>query len=1599
MDGNTDSDPFVATPSNKQLHRFSAFDSQLFALNSQDSPSRTKGALEAYLAETERRLREASELGTVLVKQRKELTERLRDVEKRQEEGEIGPELRSKLQEIEKEFDEVGRQTARAFVARSRVPSGENGAPPESPAVFSSEAQQSPSKVSVPSRKDRNQPSREHDLKFATEISTSLLAQVRQLQAVLAEKDDALKAVTADKSQLELETQGLQQRLRALDESEQRYKDENWNLETQLHELTAANKDSLDREQRLNQNLNAAKSERADVERELEELRQTHAKLSDDLAVSKKQHDAEVSGLRKTISAADNERVTLKRKADELTAQNKELAQGLASRIRAEEQVDENKAEDDDAFGPNLTPEHSPPPSPSKATPRHGQLESETLKSSLHHAHRMIQNLKNNIHREKTEKLELKRMLQEARDEVESRRKDGGIASAGKPRKTKAQDTFKKPMRPDRLGGARDGKDEILLDEDWEDHNEIDTPSRPTTMRPFSNANLISQAGETTHESSDAFETANERDGTATETDAFHTGAETLDGESSDDLTETEQGASHDDGVRRGRQPALAARMPGNRESYFSTASTSGDEGGALDPRTPVQPKQRYRLKINRGGQRRTSKPLDENLESNVPSAGASPASFVSNTSASDPRPSLLAELGNFSGGESAESSVAGTPSNASVATPGTPGYFTHSTNVARSPLQHFVVPKPQMSDAQTMTEPWHPQSVFSKAPQMIGAALAGTLGLGIKKGTSKEEGHVENQSSSTLASDHNGPEPVQAKQASDYTEGSSQTSGDALSKPQLDLSAVLFQQTEPVPPKSQSANAPVQKLQFSSIEQQGTEPITPVPPTVGQPKSSADDDVTRPATAHRSAPLGTALLDNSESVPSSVVPLSFSPVVSERTEPIEPTVPSKAIGTLRTATPDGSLGNSVASIPGADGSKVGLGFFTSVFGRNKSAAPETQIAEDETSQKPQIYDEDSQNVSQTSQVKDVRPDSARTGRTPFAPIDANAVQADRKLGREISPVKKSAALVMADEGTQTLVSAEEIERLLQSRKQKPIVGAVAGSQQIPPASPTRTSSGRLSPKKTEAHPGGPDPLFKTPRRPGSAGSLRKEAKAPPPLPPDHKQVIAAAAQKTPAPASGTMGPPLMPASAYRSNSVNRPRTPSVGAKPKHVSMGGTTPRQRAGTNQSEGSTHTTRRSSVTSFETELDERFNIQRNVAFPDELDTEGTDPRMIQAITQTMIGEFLWKYTRKAGRGDMSENRHRRFFWVHPYTRTLYWSKQDPSTAGRAQLKAKSVAIEAVRVVTDDNPMPPGLHGKSLVVITPGRSIKFTAPTGQRHETWFNALSYLLLRTGAERDDEAHLTADDVDEFNPRTHRSTSRFSGRSRLSLSSIGSRNTRNSSPRRSSRNSRTMRDSSAKRDSNPLTLGKQRNDAADAPEPSTPAQNNHGSVSSRLSGISSVFRTNGSLMGSLTSRRSRYSVNAGGEIYKSPPRDTVPESAEDLRRVIEQKEKEALRLDNVRACCDGKSFLIVICLRIPSAVLPIKRVCKLTSLVTGKHDVTTLNNRNKHASWNSRRSVPAHHSRSHSHAPAEGQVQGHSHGPNSHYHHQTELEASHGSAG
>lgn len=1347
-----------------------------------------------------------------------------------------------------------------------------------SPSKFESQATNSPSKLSVPNRKQRNQPSnRVHDIEFATEISTSLLSQVRNLQALLAEKEEALKSVTYEKSRLEAEAEGFNQRLRSLDESEHRYKDENWNLETQIHEFLAAAKEAADREKKLTQTLNIVQAEKSSAQKELDEIKLSHAKLVDDHAAAVKHHDVELGSVKRSITMAENERGALQRRIEDLTGQNQELAKAVAyqrGRLEDREQARGLSDEDFETAPDNVTPEHSPPPSPVKGTPRHSMLESETLKSSLHHAHRMIQQLKGNIHREKTEKLELKRMLQDSRDELEARRNEGGMGSGTKRNRKVDSKEFKKPLKPGQLGGLRSSRSEVFIDDtNWEEDNGERSPSHSAAVIAARVAAGVAAGDvakaaatdssdhfETAHETSDAFETANER---GTETEDFQTGVEEMSG--SDDLTETEGGPT---GTLRNKPAPLALSKAGNRNSFQSTASASGDEYSYEDLKTPTassQP-QRLRLKVSRGGNRRSRAVSEE------PSFQSSPASFANSSRNGTPQvgQSLFAELGDL-GGSDEEESVQGTPSRSTFASQSATPASRPSTAKATpaSAIAPPPVPQIPMVDSGMMTEPWEPEPPTPKtAVPFLGAGLAGAAAV--------EAGHLMSDKHASTTSTGSQARVPMTDAASQWHEAQLNSQ---LNNLKVDSNAEV-------------GSRPISTSTYSDMSSQ-------YDPTVMDEKLAKFPS---PPTSRTHTPM--VSLAGLEAL---TAPLTISTIISEHVEPTEPespVIPNEVAPVIPIAPAPAALAlSSIQSVdtepieplsprsPRRDGVMIPRDdseqavtkedpetpkptFLGSVFGWNKNKAPETPvIAEDETRQSP------------SDSPMEQTPESQR----PFKELSHNT--------NERSP--KKICIETSDEGAQTTLTSEQIDAMLRNKRQEAIL--VEDSQKSPTLSPPRSGTipAALRVRKSQESIGSvgrarskmadPDFIHDTVplKRPTSAGSHRNASISSihPPLPTDHKQVIAAAAQRTGSSSGGqgTMGPPLMPASAYRNNQSFRPRTPSSQQAPKSPSSikGGTTPRALHSSGradmQSPTGTGRSRQSSVSSFASEIDNRFNMRAGV-LPQGIEP-GTDPRMINAITQTMIGEYLWKYTRKAGRGAMSENRHRRYFWVHPYTRTLYWSDRDPSQAGRAELKAKSVPIEAVRVVTDDNPMPPGLHRKSLVIMTPGRAVKFTAATGQRHETWFNALSYLLLRTGEEKvgdtADVANgtLTREDVDEFNPGFGATR-----RGPASLSSYNSRTTRNDSPARKSR----------------MSLQPQLT-------PSTSTRPTMGT----LSRLSNYWKPGAEgKMGSFSSRRSRHSVSGATSIYDA---SEVHDSAEDLREIIEKQDRESDRLENVRACCDGNS--------------------------------------------------------------------------------------------
>ena len=1772
-----------------------------------------------------------------------------------------------------------------------------------------------------------------------------MIAQVRNLQALLAEKENELKNFKVERSRLELEAEGLQQRMRALDESESRYKDENWNLETQIHELLAAQREGADREKKLQQTLNIVQAEKNSTQRELEELKHNQSKQDEKHAATIKSLEIELGTSRRNAALAESERLAMQKKVDELTQQNQELARAFAQeRGRALERESRHGSSDDDyqMAADTGTPEHSPPPSPVKLTPRHSGLESETLKTSLAHAHRTIQTLRTNIHREKTEKLELKRMLQDARDEVEKLRTGPDGPPHGRKNRKMESREFKKP-RLGQLGLNRSTKTEVLPvappspeDPEWEDQSEAPSPRTVATtgpnLRPVRSFIPIAESSsdhfETANETSDAaFETAAER---ATETEDFQTGAEEFSDDDSDAQTETEAST----GAGRLKRPSMMPLAdPIHRYSFDSTASTSADDEypASNDPRmmTPsAQPAQRLRRGISRAtlaSNRRSRQPSVD------PGMNSSPGSFFNNTSESPQQgQSLFAELNEF--GSDDESSVgAATPGRRSirsvasqnrpvtppprvprlpravmvdsgmvtdpvdfralVRTPGTPS----STSSVQEGNRTAIKVKRPISMESVVGPNGSPTSSRSRgSPLSTRGSPASTRMLGdeLRRVVSSqpvpavsysdaavqhdiEPVVVQSLSISAVQSEDIEPTPILLNMTSTIVSTniepvlepvpepapltvSSLVSEDVepVQEPEPepipltlsslvaeDIVPVLEPEPEPVPltlsglvaedivPVFEPEPEPI-PLAFSKLVSEHVEPIVepvpepaplsfshcvaeniepvlepvpePAPLTVAsfisehtepvfepepeptplsvsslvteqvEPRADPEPEVIPPPTL--SIPTVLAQDIEPEATVFTPVDLVFSPVLSEHVEPVEVPAPAPTVVTVveapkevkEKALPVALAFSSIVSedvapqaeptpvpaplslssikmemveprqepeepLPALAVSSIQSHDFEPVElpsvplpALSVSSVQASDIKPIEAAPAPlpplsisslQTHDikpieepiaplpalsvssvqaSDIEPVEEqpaplpplsissvqasdivpvqeqpaplpplsisSVQASDIEPvqelpvplpplsiSSVQTHdfqpvelpATPLPPLSISSVQAsdiepvelpiaplpalslstvqthdiepvERSstpppamsvsqiqlldvepeeapaplppslsvssiLAQEIEPLalepaislppslafanwqslgaeaplnrspKRNAFIIPNDPETDAHAEGDDLSRSMAEEKsdshQKPLMAAVhqevqteltaeaidmllmSGAHQSHHRELERTdsslSTGTLSTvRRNRSYQDIPESIASskgkmadtgiaviegttTIRRPNSSASSRAFVTDVPPLPPNHKEAIEAARTGSASgnqPMTGLMGPPLFSASALRSqNQSLRPRTPSGNnTRPmspmSYVSGRGTpTPRALDRTGSAHGTmasmasgvhspsrmTQHSRKSSVSSFVSEMDNRFQMQQNGGFDPHGFGAGTDPRMIQAITQTMIGEYLWKYTRKAGRGEMSDNRHRRYFWVHPYTRTLYWSDRDPSAAGRSELRAKSVPIEAVRVVADDNPMPPGLHRKSLVIISPGRTVKFTCTTGQRHETWFNALSYLLLRTNEDGHADAeeiagHITRDDINDFNPQYSRQAPSGS-RGAPSLSSYNSRSLRVDSP-------------ALDMSMNIPTL-----------TPNRQAQNRP-SVGT-LSRISGYWKE--SKFGSIRGSRSVSGRDTPQGIYEH---SEVDDSAEDVRQIIEQQDREADRLENVRACCDGK---------------------------------------------------------------------------------------------
>ncbi|TDZ54758.1 Anucleate primary sterigmata protein A [Colletotrichum trifolii] len=134
------------------------------------------------------------------------------------------------------------------------------------------------------------------------------------------------------------------------------------------------------------------------------------------------------------------------------------------------------------------------------------------------------------------------------------------------------------------------------------------------------------------------------------------------------------------------------------------------------------------------------------------------------------------------------------------------------------------------------------------------------------------------------------------------------------------------------------------------------------------------------------------------------------------------------------------------------------------------------------------------------------------------------------------------------------------------------------------------------------------------------------------------------------------------------------------------------------------------------------------------------------VVDAIAQTMVGEWMFKYVRRrksfgmseGTKDDSSNDRHKRWVWLAPYERAILWSSKQPNSGSALMGKTgRKLTIQSVLDVKDDNPTPRGqgsVFNRSILILTPQRALKFTAVSSERHYMWLTALSFLAHSTQA-------------------------------------------------------------------------------------------------------------------------------------------------------------------------------------------------------------------------------------------------------------------------
>ncbi|KAH8554078.1 hypothetical protein BGW37DRAFT_517825 [Umbelopsis sp. PMI_123] len=1197
---------------------------------------------------------------------------------------------------------------------------------------------------------------RNNDIEFATEIGQGLLLEVRKMQSLLQEKEEQLRRLETDKAESERLAEVLAKQLKQSQESEEHLKEDAWNLELAKQELGNTMTELQHSLSKSVTDQNKMSKQLTSLTQEVEVLRSTEEKLTSQVETMKVRHEQDMSAMRKHSSTLQREKNDIAKQLEttvaELTTARTSLSKSKRKSITDADISGTGdganaNGSDDDVNGKQNghSPNTSPPPSPTHA-PRNTALELETLKTSLSHAHRMISNLRSSLHKEKQDRFELKKHLADSQETIEQLRNgshmwadvgaerasgsgygpgEGAIGShsASGRRLKKAGNKKRAPARRAKGLTPRRPSDD---DEEYEDIDDIEILNTDNSEDDYEDH------PDKLHRDYDSSGGLTE----TTDSDSIHT----IDGKPSLGLTqaklvplssELSGSKNYNPGVDMGvntdpiafvseslpaEQPKVMQVDTGvNTEAFdatlFPTAALTGLSAaaglvaGGLTAHEIAKHDELNTIPITSAQAREPEvmvksavTPVEQEQNGVVDEIvtheldkhdEATPIAADVSTQASEPEvvdKSIVvpAELGqneivddvaaldlNTKTSTDAVVPITVDTSSSTVDTV-TPGKSTHISETVTA----------QFTDRTAHAEPTAASAIESddKVVAQPEEALSAVSTLAILEVANDVSAQSDNQS---IEKDAMKPDTVTALAGGVAAAVAEQSTADVF-------------ETNGYEPASTGD---------ATDDLVATKVVEKTPILVDAATQTTPDDV--PSERDNIKPLA--------------LPVSGDLAADQVTE--EKSIPTDYAATSVTADIPSDAAVGVTALAA---SVVGAGVAREIF-ENKSSPVDTATIDEVASPDQAV----SAPLGESTQTVDSAP---RQQYEDSAEVTSKAFTAKQIVPTATTdgPMTNSASDILPEDSLHVAASGEESDVMMPA-------SATVADQEIATNNVTTSHVSKQTHSEFQSKAPAQDTsskLVEAAALTGGIAALGMSEKMA-----EYHSLLThnvAVNQETPLKVDETSpetGAPVMESvkiaepsqerdlghatifnTSYPTNKLTQKNLAALSATPDGNDITAVSKREFDNISRSDIGSGSRRASS--SIYKPISEKEGYSSTIA-----------PNIVSNITQTMIGGWMYKNTRKTVGSGFSDNRHSRFFWIHPYSRTLYWSMKEPGSNGEA--KAKSVTIESITSVPEHSNSPPGLPSVSLLVKTSTREIKFTAPDVAQHEIWLQAINYLLSR----------------------------------------------------------------------------------------------------------------------------------------------------------------------------------------------------------------------------------------------------------------------------